>query len=76
MTRRAFSEYEEDTEKLNQALKTLQELDGVPPQCATLLMSIYDPDRVAYFSDELDRYIHWKRKRKRPGTPTRMCLTL
>jgi hypothetical protein len=60
ITRKAFSEYEADTGNTNQPLKTLQELDGIALQCATLLLSVYDPDRVAYLSDELDRYIHWE----------------
>jgi hypothetical protein len=31
---------------------------------ATLILSVYDPDRVPYLSDELDRYINWNEAMK------------
>jgi hypothetical protein len=66
-TQKAFSEYDADPSKINKPIKTLQTLEGIPLQAATLILSIYDPTRVPYFSDELDRYIQWEEAMKRAG---------
>ena len=35
------------------------ELKGIGPATASLLLAIYDPDQVPFFSDELFRYVCW-----------------
>ncbi|KAE8453021.1 hypothetical protein EG329_012208 [Mollisiaceae sp. DMI_Dod_QoI] len=64
ITRKAFSEFDTKKDGISAAIKTLQELIGVPLLMATLLLSMYDPNRVPYFSDELDRYVDWGAPKK------------
>lgn len=55
---------------MNKALKILQELEGVPLQTVTLLLSMYDPDAIPFFSDELSRYIHFEETKAKSGHAT------
>jgi hypothetical protein len=41
------------------ALKILTKLRGIGPATASLLLSVYEPSRVPFFSDELFRWTHW-----------------
>ncbi|KAF2709301.1 hypothetical protein K504DRAFT_379441 [Pleomassaria siparia CBS 279.74] len=41
------------------ALKLVTALKGIGPATASLLLSVYDPDGVPFFSDELYRWVSW-----------------
>lgn len=43
-----------------EAAKILVKLKGIGPATASLLLSVYKPDAVAFFSDELFRWVHWE----------------
>lgn len=59
VTREAFSTYRKGPEYLGEAIKQLVGLKGIGPATASLLLSVYDPARIPFFSDELFRYLHW-----------------
>jgi hypothetical protein len=58
-TASAFSIYTADAEEIPKALKTLCELRGIGPATASLILSIYDPENVPFFSDEAFRWMCW-----------------
>lgn len=53
-SRKGFIQYQESGSK--DALKTLSTLRGIGPATASLLLSVYDPDKAPFFSDELFRW--------------------
>ncbi|KAJ4986452.1 DUF1479 domain protein [Stagonosporopsis vannaccii] len=57
-TASAFSSLDSDKDVLK-ALKLLTVLRGIGPATASLLLSVYHPDAVPFFSDELFRWSHW-----------------
>ncbi|KAF2184302.1 hypothetical protein K469DRAFT_709028 [Zopfia rhizophila CBS 207.26] len=48
------------------SLKILTELKGIGPATASLLLAVYAPDAVPFFSDELFRWVQWDESGK-PG---------
>lgn len=60
ITESAFAIYEADNNDHAKAITALTELKGVGPATASLLLSIYDPIKVPFFSDELYRYLHFE----------------
>lgn len=54
----AFSNLDHDKDVLR-ALKQLATLRGIGPATASLLLSVYQPETVPFFSDELFRWTHW-----------------
>lgn len=72
-TRVAFALYAENDEAWEQAVvKLAKDLRGVGPATASLLLSVYDSEKVPFFSDELFRWVMfedgkekgWDRKMK------------
>lgn len=57
-TQEAFTSIEDDKDAMK-ALKTLTKLRGIGPATASLLLSVYSPEEVPFFSDELFRWTHW-----------------
>ena len=57
-TRRAFSTL--DPISPLPALKILTELKGIGPATASLLLSVFDPEAVVFFSDEVFRWLMWE----------------
>lgn len=57
-TESAFSSLDTDKDPLR-ALKQLTALRGIGPATASLLLSVYQPDVIPFFSDELFRWTHW-----------------
>ncbi|KAH6639660.1 hypothetical protein C7974DRAFT_388964 [Boeremia exigua] len=57
-TQSAFSSLESGGDVMA-ALKILTQLRGIGPATASLLLSVYQPDEVPFFSDELFRWTHW-----------------
>lgn len=57
-TTSAFSSLDADKDVLK-ALKLLTTLRGIGPATASLLLSVYQPDAIPFFSDELFRWAHW-----------------
>ncbi|KAF2690859.1 hypothetical protein K458DRAFT_382437 [Lentithecium fluviatile CBS 122367] len=47
------------------ALKILSALKGIGPATASLLLSVYHPEHIPFFSDELFRWVMWDE----PGKP-------
>jgi hypothetical protein len=62
-TQLAFASLNNDADVMR-SLKTLTSLRGIGPATASLLLSVYQPDTVPFFSDELFRWTHWDA----PGT--------
>ena len=63
-TREAFASHDDDPSKYDVALKHLISLSGIGPATASLLLAIYDPAAVPFFSDELFRWVCWDAKAK------------
>ncbi|KAJ4319599.1 hypothetical protein N0V94_003832 [Neodidymelliopsis sp. IMI 364377] len=62
-TKEAFASLS-TTDDVMKALKILTKLRGIGPATASLLLSVYQPDEVPFFSDELFRWTHWEEKGK------------
>ncbi|KAJ4378413.1 hypothetical protein N0V86_006116 [Didymella sp. IMI 355093] len=62
-TQLAFAPLNNDADVMR-SLKTLTSLRGIGPATASLLLSVYQPDTVPFFSDELFRWTHYDA----PGT--------
>ena len=60
ITGSAFMLYDQDPSDPFPALKRLAELKGIGPATASLLLSIYDEEKVPFFSDELFRWVCWQ----------------
>ena len=58
-TKSAFALYKSDSANHTAPLKKLEELKGVGPATASLLLSILDGDNAPFFSDELFRWVCW-----------------
>lgn len=58
VTRRAILKLEANSNDTNKPIKILQKLEGIPMQMSTFILSMFDLDRLPFFSDELNRYIH------------------
>lgn len=56
----AFGYCQENPSNPVEAAKILVKLKGIGPATASLLLSVYKPDAVAFFSDELFRWVHWE----------------
>lgn len=57
VTSEAFKTYSSSAQVPGPALSILCSLSGIGPASASLLLSIYDPDRVPFFSDECFRWM-------------------
>ena len=55
-TRNAFEAYNASSKATKQSLDILTKLRGVGPATASLLLSVYAPETVPFFSDELFRW--------------------
>ena len=53
--------YEAHKEDYDKSITALSRLKGIGPATASLLLSIYDPVRVPFFSDEIYRYVLWEK---------------
>lgn len=53
-TRKSFAQY--SSHDFQEALKTLATLRGIGPATASLALSVYDPKKAPFFSDELFRW--------------------
>lgn len=62
-TKSAFALYKSDPANYTAPLKKLEELKGVGPATASLLLSILDGDNAPFFSDELFRWVCWDEAR-------------
>lgn len=65
-TRKAFGEAEIAGKGALVGLKTLISLKGIGPATASLLLSVYNPDNIPFFSDEVFRWCMWDESGK-PG---------
>lgn len=70
-THRAFNPFRDDGDVIK-ALKTLTLLHGIGPATASLLLSVYSPDQVPFFSDELFRWTHWDAPGRETGWDRRI----
>ncbi|KAI9781318.1 MAG: hypothetical protein M1839_006111 [Geoglossum umbratile] len=59
-TREAFALYSAKQGDPQPALNVLTRLSGIGPASASLLLSVYDPDNVPFFSDEAFRWVTWE----------------
>ncbi|KAK8210329.1 hypothetical protein M8818_003497 [Zalaria obscura] len=66
-TKAAYGLYAEDKANHGKALKELATLRGIGPATASLLLSVYDPATIPFFSDELYRWIAWDSEAKGKG---------
>lgn len=57
-TQEAFASMKDNGDVM-QALKILTKLRGIGPATASLLLSVFRPEQVPFFSDELFRWTHW-----------------
>ncbi|KAI9800947.1 MAG: hypothetical protein M1833_003084 [Piccolia ochrophora] len=57
VTQAGFDAYTKDPSDPAPSLKKLSQLSGIGPATASLLLSVYDQSRVAFFSDEAYRWI-------------------
>ncbi|KAF2719539.1 hypothetical protein K431DRAFT_286668 [Polychaeton citri CBS 116435] len=55
----AFVIYDDPKQDSVHAFEKLQSLKGVGPATASLVLSVYDPENVPFFSDELYRWCFW-----------------
>ena len=62
-TAEAFAAYAETSDAMG-ALKILTKLRGIGPATASLLLNVFSPAEVPFFSDELFRWTHWDGKGK------------
>jgi hypothetical protein len=53
----AFILYSQDPTNLKPALTKIAELRGIGPATASLILAVYDPDNVVFFSDEAYRWL-------------------
>ena len=53
---KAFSEGSKSPDETKLAVNTVSKLQGIGPATASLLLSVFDPDVVPFFSDELFRW--------------------
>ncbi len=53
----AFTLYSQDPTNLKPALTKIAELRGIGPATASLILAIYDPENVVFFSDEAYRWL-------------------
>lgn len=53
---KSFSTGSKSGDDAKQAVNTLSKLQGIGPATASLLLSVFDPDTVPFFSDELFRW--------------------
>ena len=58
-TKSAFALYKSDATNYSAPMKKLEELKGIGPATASLLLSILDGDNAPFFSDELFRWVCW-----------------
>lgn len=56
----AFGYFQENPSNHAEAAKILVKLKGIGPATASLLLSVFKPDAVVFFSDELFRWVHWE----------------
>lgn len=61
-TREAFKIYASNPNDYAVSINKLATLKGIGPATASLLLSVYDPENVPFFSDELFRWICWDEK--------------
>ncbi|KAI9870206.1 MAG: hypothetical protein M1830_004534 [Pleopsidium flavum] len=61
-TREAFKTYASNPDDYAVSIKKLATLKGIGPATASLLLSVYDPENVPFFSDEVFRWICWDEK--------------
>ena len=59
-TGQAFSMYSDSLESLKESLRVLTQLRGIGPASASLIMSVYQPARIPFFSDELFRWCFYE----------------
>ncbi|KAH0543568.1 hypothetical protein FGG08_002129 [Glutinoglossum americanum] len=59
-TRDAFALHSTNVEDPQPALNMLSRLSGIGPASASLLLSVYDPNNVPFFSDEAFRWVNWE----------------
>lgn len=57
VTKSAFHTYEQESGATAKAIKELSTIKGIGPATASLLLSVHDPARVPFFSDEAFRWI-------------------
>jgi len=57
ITADAFALYETFPSDTSAVIKKLSELKGIGPATASLLLAVYDPDHVIFFSDEAYRWL-------------------
>ena len=55
-TFKSFSKGDKSLDQAKQAINSLAKLQGIGPATASLLLSVFDPDSVPFFSDELFRW--------------------
>ena len=67
ITKEAFSTFRADLESGSgsavaaaKAIKHLSKLKGIGPATGSLLLSVFDPEVVPFFSDELFRWLHYE----------------
>jgi hypothetical protein len=53
---KSFSSGSKSADEAKQTVNTLSKLQGIGPATASLLLSVFDPDAVPFFSDELFRW--------------------
>lgn len=53
-----------DSKDVMKAVKIMTKLRGIGPATASLLLSVFQPDTVPFFSDEVFRWTHWDEKGK------------
>ncbi|OCK77410.1 hypothetical protein K432DRAFT_333939 [Lepidopterella palustris CBS 459.81] len=58
-TTASFAAYESDPSAPVAASKPLLKLRGIGPATASLVLSVYSPDTIPFFSDELFRWVMW-----------------
>ncbi|KAK4496357.1 hypothetical protein PRZ48_012337 [Zasmidium cellare] len=64
-TTTAFESFAKDPHNnIKSSLTTLTQLKGIGPATASLLLSVYDPERAPFFSDELFRWSMYEDKRE------------
>ncbi|KAI9773118.1 MAG: hypothetical protein M1840_008239 [Geoglossum simile] len=59
-THDAFALYSAKRGAPQPALNVLTRLSGIGPASASLLLSVYDPDNVPFFSDEAFKWVTWE----------------
>ncbi|KAF2166778.1 hypothetical protein M409DRAFT_54566 [Zasmidium cellare ATCC 36951] len=64
ITTAAFESFAQDPhDNIKSSLTTLTQLKGIGPATASLLLSVFDPERAPFFSDELFRWSMYEDKK-------------